>query len=455
MHCDQVMLAKGLAATVSASNPNTILSQWLCGTYATHPDRVLAIDEKVAEFFEAAVPQHARTLPPSASLTLSVGPSAHGEGVVISAQLGLLRQAVHARLESASEEAIASAIDRPAVILQCWLRDEWGDVSAASRVSCILALEHDLRLWLAGTYVSGFQCRHCGLFRAGNIGALLSHEKACVRAPSNVRQANAAPTLPHHVELEHTPVIVGGGSGVDSSVGSGIGFVGGGSGVSSSVCSGSGSGAGASSASGVGCSSGRACAAPGPEHAALVQRLARHKHATGLSQAALAALVGFDSSKDLGRWLDDDQSLLDVEGRYDAAVRAFLGEDGADPAHVTPALRKPIRTANRWHTRKVVDRAQGPAGADGADGALSDPPQASGAAIVVVAAAASASGRVSVQLNVRSGVALHGLDPRLDLLRAPTASGWWGISYNHKTPRYPWRVDCATDVEHSSSSREG
>ena len=129
---------------------------------------------------------------------------------------------------------------------------------------------------------------------------------------------------------------------------------------------GSGSGAGASSASGVGCSSGRDGAAPGPEHAALVQRLARHKQATGLSQAALAALVGFDSSRDLGRWLDDDQSLLDVEGRYDLAVRAFLGEDGADPTHVTPALRKPIRTANRWHTRKVVDRAQWPAGADGA-----------------------------------------------------------------------------------------
>ena len=286
MHCHQVMFAKELAAATT-TQPNTILSQWLCGAYATNPDRVLAIDEKVTEFFEAAVPQHARTLPPSASLTLSVGPSAHGGGVVISAQLGLLRQAVHARLESASEEAIASAIDRPAVILQCWLRDEWGDVSAASRVSCILALEHDLRRWLAGTYVSGIQCRHCGLFGGSSMGSLLSHEKACVRAPSSVRQANAAPTLPHHVEREHTPVIVGGGSGVDSSVGSGIGFVGGGSGVSSSVCSGSGSGAGASSASGVGCSSGRDGAAPGPEHAALVQRLARHKQATGLSQARL------------------------------------------------------------------------------------------------------------------------------------------------------------------------
>ena len=144
-----------------------------------------------------------------------------------------------------------------------------------------------------------------------------------------------------------------------------------------------------------------------------------------------------------------------VEGQYDAAIGAFLGEDGADPTHVTPALRKPIRTAY-WGTRKVVDRAQGPAGADGADGTLSDPPQASGAAMVVVAAAASASGRVSVQLNVRSGdVALHGLDPRLDLLRAPTASGWWGVSYNHKARHYPWRVDCATDIEHSSTSREG
>ena len=137
-----------------------------------------------------------------------------------------------------------------------------------------------------------------------------------------------------------------------------------------------------------------------------------------------------------------------VEGQYDAAIGAFLGEDGADPTHVTSALRKPIRRGGRRG-------GQGPAGADGADGALSDPPQASGAAIVVVAATASASGRVSVQLNVRSGVALHGLDPRLDLLRAPTASGWWGVSYNHKAPHYPWRVDCAVSVEHSSTSREG
>ena len=101
---------------------------------------MLALDEAVANFLEATVPPHERA-PPSVVLTLSVLPSgnvslAKGGGATTSAQLCSLRQAVTARLEAAaaggggvgggytSTQEIASAIERPEAVLQCWLREE-------------------------------------------------------------------------------------------------------------------------------------------------------------------------------------------------------------------------------------------------------------------------------------------------------------------------------------------
>ena len=114
---------------------------------------------------------------------------------------------------------------------------------------------------------------------------------------------------------------------------------------------------------------------------AIAQRLVRHMAVVGLSQAALASLVGFDCPSDLGRWLQGDDSLRG----YDDAVRAYLAArtgdmlvdadtfeqmaalDAPGPLHIHPFLFGPrgdgegsaktgLRTfgASHWLGREVV-----------------------------------------------------------------------------------------------------
>lgn len=79
--------------------------------------------------------------------------------------------------------------------------------------------------------------------------------------------------------------------------------------------------------------------------------------------------------------------------------------------------------------------------------AQSLPSIVNGEPIVVVEVAVSGR-RVSVRMDVKAGVGLHALDSRLDVLRAPNASGWWGISFMESGSRRdrPWVIDFATDL---------
>ena len=96
--------------------------------------------------------------------------------------------------------------------------------------------------------------------------------------------------------------------------------------------------------------------------------------------------------------------------------------------------------------------ADGAAEGDEASTAL---PQAAacGAVSVLVNLSTAAAGGVHLKLELHAGVAVAALDARLDVLRAPTPSGWAYISYTAERVYSPWQVDVVSSFNHVRGKR--
>ena len=372
-------------------NATGVFGQWLLCESLSH-GLLRELDAAIDRFFNQTLQQRA---PQSllVNMQLSVMPAVNGH-VAISARLCTLREAVRAKLAHTSLAAIASALGRSRRVLDCWLQNEWCGVSDASLTLCATQLEHDLHQWLAGKFVSREACRYCGL-AMGNRGSLISHEKRCAKS-SLERRAKDRTSNDGAAEL---PASAGeGGSSV--------------------------------------------VAAASQHHDALVRQLVDYMEANGLCYTSAAKILRLENGTQLRNWF---QSTVHGRCAVDSLVRGFL----ISPP-VGDALRRALVDAE---ARSEEAEADGLIWIDVDDGKASHQPRAQSGAHILVGLEPSDAG-VALRLSVQKGIALHALDQRLDALRAPTATGWWGVSYLHGRGRTnPWRVNFVSSFEHAKGKK--